>query len=43
MQKLKLIKRFMFKVKLHYRGVEMSLWDFAGRPDFDQDSFSDRY
>lgn len=28
-QKLKMIKRFMFKVKLLYRGEEMNLWDFA--------------
>lgn len=30
-QKLKLIKRLMVKVKLIYRGEETTLWDFAGQ------------
>ena len=31
--KLKVVKRSMYKVKLVYRGEEMSLWDFAGLPE----------
>jgi len=29
-QKLKVVKRYMYKVKLVYRGEELSLWDFTG-------------
>jgi len=36
-KKLKLVKRLMFKVKLLHCGQEMSLWDFAGIGDSEQD------
>ena len=35
-EKLKLIKRLMLKVKLHYRGEPMTLWDYAGMSSPDQ-------